>query len=127
MTRVRLTTVAVALCGALGAMAPAMASAGSISGTVTAEGGGAIQGVEVCPRPEPYAFETDCTETDVSGDYRLDGLPAHSYYLRFYTHGNNLNYGLREPRRPTPSSSSGGTGRRRSPEQPRSTSLPRSR
>jgi hypothetical protein len=92
MTGVRLTTVAVALCGALGVVAPAMASAASISGTVKAEGGGAIQGVEVCPRPEPYAFETSCTETSASGGYRLDGLPAASYYLTFSTSRNNLNY-----------------------------------
>lgn len=92
MKRAHLVMLAVALCGALGAIAPGAASAASISGTVTVEGGGPIQGVDVCPRSEPHAFETNCTETGASGGYKLDGLPAHSYSLGFYTHRNNLNY-----------------------------------
>lgn len=48
VARVRLVTIAVALCGALGMAVPSLAAAGSISGTVSAEGGGPIQGVEVC-------------------------------------------------------------------------------
>ncbi len=93
MARVRLTTIAVALCGALGLVLPGVAAAGSIGGHIQAEGSGdPIAGVYICPRPEPYAFETNCTETNAEGNYRLDGLPAASYYLSFYTSVNDLNY-----------------------------------
>jgi hypothetical protein len=93
VARVRLTTIAVALCGTLGLAVPSLATAGSIGGHVQAEGSGdPIQGVYICPRPEPYAFETNCTETNSEGNYRLDGLPAASYYLSFYTGVNDLNY-----------------------------------
>ncbi len=92
MARVRLTTIAVTLCGALGLAAPSLAAAGSISGTVTAEGGGGIQGIEVCSRANPYTFEDTCVETNGSGGYKVDGLPAGSYYLAFFSHRNHLNY-----------------------------------
>lgn len=77
---------------AIGAM-PAGAMAGSISGTVTAEDGGApIQGVQVCARREPYTVETDCAFTNGSGAYSLAGLPAGDYGLSFSTELDNLKY-----------------------------------
>jgi hypothetical protein len=89
---VRLTTVAVVLCGVLAMAAPSPAAAGSISGTVTAEGGGSIEGVEVCPTPQPYTFETSCVETGPSGQYKLDGLPGSDYIIRFSADRANLRY-----------------------------------
>ncbi len=77
---------------ALAALAPALASAGSISGTVTAEGGGPIQGVEVCATPEPEAFETACAETNAAGQYAVGNLPGWNYRLRFSGERNNLKY-----------------------------------
>jgi hypothetical protein len=77
---------------ALGAV-PAVAMAGSISGTVTAESGGApIGGVEVCPQRQPYTVETDCTVTDGSGNYSLSSLPEGSYMLYFSANPANLKY-----------------------------------
>lgn len=76
---------------ALVLMAPAVAAAGMISGTVTAEGGGPLQGVEVCPTPKPYTFEADCTDTDGSGHYHLT-LPGADYWLHFSAFRNNLRY-----------------------------------
>lgn len=77
---------------ALGAL-PAAATAGSISGTVTAENGGApIGGVEVCPRRQPYTVETDCTVTDGAGRYSLSSLPEGSYMLYFSANSANLKY-----------------------------------
>ncbi|HEX5714374.1 MAG TPA: carboxypeptidase-like regulatory domain-containing protein [Solirubrobacterales bacterium] len=93
MARVRVATLALCLFGALGAVAPALASAGAIWGTVTAENGGApIAGVEVCPTPQPYTFEAACVETNASGAYQLNGLPEASYSLRFSGDRNNLPY-----------------------------------
>lgn len=74
------------------ALIPAVASAGTISGTVSAEGGGAIEGVEVCPTPQPYTFEVDCTQTDAAGHYALTELPGSDYYLRFTGWRENLPY-----------------------------------
>jgi hypothetical protein len=71
---------------------PATASAATISGTVTAEGGGPIAAVEVCPTPQPYTFEVDCTETDGAGHYALTELPGADYYLRFSGWRENLPY-----------------------------------
>jgi hypothetical protein len=76
----------------LAALVPALAAASSISGTVTAEGGGPLQGVEVCPRPQPYTFETTCVETGPAGTYKLDGLPEGNYLVYFSTERNNLRY-----------------------------------
>ena len=53
---------------------PSDALASSISGTVTASGGVPIPGVEVCPTPQPYTFETSCVETGPTGQYKYDGL-----------------------------------------------------
>jgi carboxypeptidase family protein len=76
----------------LTALVPAVATAASISGTVTAEGGGPIAGAEVCPTPEPYSFERDCVSTAADGAYLIAGLPATSYHLRFSTPSRALNY-----------------------------------
>jgi hypothetical protein len=76
---------------ALVALAPALASAGSISGTVTAEGGGPLQGVEVCPTPS-FAFETVCALTGPGGAYSLTGLPGGAYKIRFSGQPGNLRY-----------------------------------
>jgi hypothetical protein len=92
VAKVRLTGIAVLCCGVLGLAGPAGASAASISGTVTAEGGGAIPGIEVCSRANPYVFEDTCVDTDASGAYKVPNLPAGSYYLGFYSHRNHLNY-----------------------------------
>lgn len=82
-----------ALCAAVLGALPAAAMAGSISGTVTAENGGApIPGVEVCPRREPYTVETPCTLTDLSGHYSLTNLPEGSYKINFSTQAANLKY-----------------------------------
>lgn len=72
---------------------PTYAAAASISGTVSAEGTQVgIGGVEVCPTPQPYTFEVDCTETDSSGHYGLTGLPPTKYMLYFSAFRNNLRY-----------------------------------
>jgi hypothetical protein len=92
VARVRLVTIAVALCGALGMVVPSLAAAGSIAGTVTAEGGGPISGVEVCTQPEPFSFESPCAQTNGSGAYKINGLPAASYHVAFFTYVNDLNY-----------------------------------
>lgn len=92
MPRVRLTTIAVALCATLGMAVPSLAAAGSISGTVTAAGGGPIQGVEVCTQPEPFSFESPCAQTNGSGAYKIDGLSAASYHVAFFTYVNDLNF-----------------------------------
>lgn len=81
-----------AFCLAATAVLPAAAMAGSISGTVTAENGGApIAGVEVCPRREPYA-ETECATTDSAGHYSLGGLIEGSYKINFSANRANLKY-----------------------------------
>lgn len=82
-----------ALVVSLAAMAaPVLASASSISGTVTADGGGPIQGVQVCGIPEPEASETVCDETDSAGSYQLLELVGTDYRIRFSGEPNNLKY-----------------------------------
>ncbi|HEU4393384.1 MAG TPA: carboxypeptidase-like regulatory domain-containing protein [Solirubrobacterales bacterium] len=92
MAGARLTTIVVALCGALGLAAPSLATAGSVAGTVTAAGGGGIPGVEVCFRPEPEAFETVCAQTGSGGQYKAENLPGAKYVVRFDAEPANLNY-----------------------------------
>ena len=78
---------------AIAALAPALAAASSISGTVTEEGTDAgIEGIQVCAEPEPFTFEGGCAETDSSGAYSLQDLPAASYSLRFSAWPQELNY-----------------------------------
>jgi hypothetical protein len=92
MKRVRLVTIAVALCGALGMAVPSLAAAGSASGTVTAAGGGGIAGIQVCFRPEPEFFETICAQTGAGGQYKAENLPGAKYVVRFDAEPANLNY-----------------------------------
>jgi len=80
------------VCLCLAGFAPSPAIAGSISGTVTAEGGGAIEGIEVCPRPQPFYFETVCVETGADGHYGSSGLPAGDYRISFSAYRDNLKY-----------------------------------
>jgi hypothetical protein len=77
---------------ALAVSAPAMASAASISGTVTTEGGQPIQGVQVCGIAEPEAYEDVCSETDSAGNYQLLELFGTDYRIRFSAEPNNLKY-----------------------------------
>ncbi len=92
MARVRVAAFVLCLFGALGAVAPALAAAGSIAGTVTAAVGGApVAGIQVCARVEPLAFEETCAETDAGGGYALAGLPSGSYKVRF-SERQNRNY-----------------------------------
>lgn len=68
---------------ALAALAPALAAAASIAGTVTDEDTHAgIAGIEVCAGPTP-STEIDCEKTVAGGTYLLEGLPAGSYQVRF--------------------------------------------
>lgn len=68
---------------ALAALAPALAPAASISGTVTDEDTKAgIAGIEVCAGPSPTT-EVACEKTAAGGAYLLDGLPAGSFQVRF--------------------------------------------
>jgi hypothetical protein len=87
-----LTTIAVALCAALGMAVPSLAAAGSVAGTVSAAGGGGISGVQVCFRPQPEAFETICATTGPGGAYKADGLPGATYVVRFDAEPANLVY-----------------------------------
>lgn len=77
---------------ALAVSVPALAAAGSISGTVTTEGGQPIAGVQVCGIPEPEASETVCDETDSAGSYQLLELFGADYRIRFSGEQNNLRY-----------------------------------
>jgi hypothetical protein len=90
-SRVSKIFLASAVCGVLLAL-PSIASASSISGTVTAPGGVPIQGVEVCPTPRPYTFETSCVETGPTGQYRYEGLPGGNYIVYFSANRANLKY-----------------------------------
>jgi len=74
------------------ALAPALAAANSISGTVTGAGEGPIEGIEVCARPEPHEFETACVVTDVTGSYSLLNLPAADYRIGFSADASNLRF-----------------------------------
>jgi hypothetical protein len=95
MARMRAGAIMLGLliCGALGALAPAVAAA-SISGKVTeaAAGHAPIQGIEVCSHAIPYTSEDICATTDASGDYSLGGVGGGSYYVRFSPGASGLNY-----------------------------------
>jgi hypothetical protein len=82
------------VCAALGGVLPAAALAGSISGTVTNDGGppAPAGGIEVCSHALPYSFEDSCTLTDFSGHYALGNLPGGSYTVHFSADGPNFNY-----------------------------------
>ncbi len=81
------------VCGALGWALPAVASASSISGTVTAASGGApIAGIQVCQYESKGTIEESCVQTDTAGGYTLSGLPAGSYVVSFSGDIQHLNY-----------------------------------
>lgn len=91
--RGRTMVAAIAAVCAIAVLAPGSAAAATIFGTVSDEVTHAgIAGVEVCPTPQPYTFETDCTMTDSNGGYSLDELPAWQYKLYFSAGVNNLRY-----------------------------------
>jgi hypothetical protein len=63
------------------------AGTGSIEGTVTAEGGGALKGVEVCAEEvDEEAFE--CGTTGNTGTYLISGLPGGEYKVEFWSEGD---------------------------------------
>ncbi|MCW2988839.1 MAG: hypothetical protein JWM24_1777 [Solirubrobacterales bacterium] len=74
-------------------LGPASAfAAGSISGTVTAAGGGApIAEVEVCAEGTGVTGGFKCTETAGDGHYTIASLPAGSYKVEFWPQ-NGTNY-----------------------------------
>jgi hypothetical protein len=74
------------------ALVPALASAATISGTVSeADGSHAVlEGVRVCPQVEPYTFETSCTSTDSGGRYVLQ-VPSGTYTIDFDDSARNRN------------------------------------
>jgi Carboxypeptidase regulatory-like domain len=64
-------------------LAPASAlgsASGSISGTVTAQGGGPLEGIHVCAPP---GFGGKCADTDSNGEYAIAGLAEGSYRVHF--------------------------------------------
>jgi hypothetical protein len=91
-TRVQKFVLGVVAFGALLAL-PAVASASSISGTVSGPGAEPIEGVEVCLTPDTYFLEPPpCVVTGLTGQYKVDGLPGGSYLVRFSADRANLRY-----------------------------------
>jgi hypothetical protein len=89
----RAMLAAIAAAGALVVLTPGYAAAATISGTVSDEITHAgIAGIEVCPNPQPYTFETECAETNSSGVYSLDELPPWQYAISFSAWIGNLPY-----------------------------------
>jgi hypothetical protein len=80
-----------AVFAALAVVAPALAAAGSISGTVADESHVGIEGVQVCARIEPFTVEETCAETNAAGAYALAGLQQGSYKVSFHE-TRNRNY-----------------------------------
>ena len=80
-----------AVCAALAAVAPGLAAAGSISGTVVDEAQAPIADVQVCARVEPFTVEEACDQTSAGGTYTLSGLVQGSYKVRFHE-ALNRNY-----------------------------------
>jgi hypothetical protein len=70
---------------ALIAAPSASAATGSVTGTVTAAGGGALANIQVCAQPVEYETGTyKCEFTDSSGEYALTGLNEGEYVVYFY-------------------------------------------
>lgn len=81
------------LCASICAVAPAVASAGSISGTVIdGETILGIPGIEVCQSSISGGIEESCVETNGVGEYKLAGLPPGSYTIYFSDERLNRNY-----------------------------------
>ena len=90
--RVRLRLFLAVSVGSTFAALPALASAGTIAGTVTeASSGNPLGGVKVCSHVDPYTFEDTCTTTDGAGSYALAPLPAGSYAIQFDDSAANRN------------------------------------
>jgi hypothetical protein len=78
-----------ALALALLAAPAASAATGAISGTVTAAGGGALSGVQVCANPVDYETGTyKCESTGPAGEYTLSALNEGEYVV-FFNGGAN--------------------------------------
>lgn len=89
----RSLTLAAMLIAALTVFSPALALAGSVSGTVTdASTHGAIAGIQVCANSNPDNYEGICTETTADGTYQIVNVPAGSYSVRFASYRQDLNY-----------------------------------
>jgi hypothetical protein len=83
----------VMLCAGACAVAPAIASASSISGTVIDENTILpIPGLEVCQNSVAGAIEETCVETNSVGEYTVAGLPQGSYTIYFSDEPMNRNY-----------------------------------
>lgn len=81
--RMRFSLALLATAALVAAAFPALASAGSISGTVTeAAGGSPLQGVQVCADEQTGPLEGHCTSTDASGGYSLS-VGAGQYSVHF--------------------------------------------
>jgi hypothetical protein len=85
--------VAAAVVVGLAAAFPALASAGTIAGTVSEAAGSnaPLAGVKVCSHVDPHTFEDSCTTTDAGGNYSLSSLPAGSYSVHFDDSAVNRN------------------------------------
>jgi hypothetical protein len=82
-----------ALCGALGAPAPAMAATGSIAGTVTEAGSGdPIAGIAVCANSPNFGIDGGCVATGPDGKYTIAGLQPNVYRVGFEEEGQQKNY-----------------------------------
>jgi Carboxypeptidase regulatory-like domain len=84
------TLVVAALALALPAVGEA-AGPGGIAGTVTAEGGAELAGVQVCAEERGGLEEFGCDETDSLGGYEITGLAAGEYIVVFRP-SSELNY-----------------------------------
>ncbi|HVD37688.1 MAG TPA: carboxypeptidase-like regulatory domain-containing protein [Solirubrobacterales bacterium] len=69
-------------------------AAGSISGTVTAEGGGPLAGVRVCALfyDEIEAEHSFCALSGGDGGYEIGSLPPETYAVEFLAGAEGLNY-----------------------------------
>lgn len=90
MKPVRKLGVALAAICCAAFAAPGLATAESISGTVTgADTHAGVPGVWVCAGGHPFPPE-HCTNADADGKYKIEGLQAAGYEVRF--DATNLNY-----------------------------------
>ncbi len=64
---------------------------GSIAGTVSAAGGGALAEIEVCADLVSTEL-SQCARTDIAGAYTLHGLPTGNYTVNFGTFETGQNY-----------------------------------
>ena len=64
---------------------------GSIAGTVSAAGGGALAEIEVCADLVSTEL-SQCAPTDIAGAYTLHGLPTGNYTVNFGTFETGQNY-----------------------------------